>query len=143
MKSFTLHIGKAPQQMRCFSLSIIHTNTLSYDPPSTGRLPVTVIRNLNTITRIAGMNHTAATYVHSHMANSAAAAVENQISRLQVGQAYLSSSASLGRCGMRQAVSKLCIDTHGKSRTVCSTSQAGTAPFIWIAHKLAGIRCNR
>ena len=82
------------------------------------------------------MNHLAVAHVDAHMADTAAIAVEQQISCLNGSQIYRCTAVILLRCGSGKADAVVGEYGLGKSGAVRAVCQAGTAVYIGITHKL-------
>lgn len=73
---------------------------------------------------------------------TAAAAVEDQVARPHLTGGDAPSAVGLRRRVMRQGDAKVRHDGHGKSGAVRTVCQAGSAPYIRVAHELYGIVGN-
>ena len=82
------------------------------------------------------------TDIHGHMADSAAALIEEQITGLDGIQAYRSTYGRLLRCGTGKAYAEVCHYGKYETGTVSSIGQAGTAVYIRITYKLKCIAHN-
>ena len=86
------------------------------------------------------MDYLAVADVDGYMVYLAAAAcVEYQIARTHVAGGNCLAHFGLGSGIMRQGYTELFHDLHGESGTVHALCQAGSAPYIRVAHKLKGV----
>ena len=95
------------------------------------------IADLDTRTLCGGMHDQPAANIHSHMT-----VITDQISRLCIALVHTGATPSLliGRTG--NAVTEITVDAEGKSGTIRTIRQAGTARHIRIAYVLTGIFCK-
>ena len=82
------------------------------------------------------MYYLSVAHVDGYMSDSAAAAVEEQITCLNASQINGGAAAGLSCRGTRNADAEVGKYGLGKSGTVCTVGQAGAAPYIGITHKL-------
>ena len=91
----------------------------------------------NTAGRCTCMHDRSVSYIYTNMS-----AIANNVSRLCVSKAHLISTASHCTGRMRKSDSKRSINTHYKSRTICSVCKTGSSCHVRVANKLTCIIDN-
>ena len=91
----------------------------------------------NSVSCIACMYNCVIAHINSNMST-----VTYDISRLHLGNAHFTSSASLCGRTVWQSYTKMCIYGHNKTGTIGSVCQARTTVYIRISNKLTCVTCN-